>query len=181
MPPEILDLILDQVSGPLHYYKSMLCIARTCRSLAARALPRLYSRDVADSLELRRRLGMPIALQWACWFGTLGTAERSLDALARARPDLATNLMRPFNNDNLYSLRYRMAKRRRAVGPACGYMHWRDSCSLLHLACLRGNTAIAKLLISRGVHPNTPDGAGLPALAYALNPDVVSNKDEFQI
>ncbi|RSL59140.1 hypothetical protein CEP54_007437 [Fusarium duplospermum] len=172
MPPEILALILDQLSTSRDYYKSMFCIARTCRVLAIRILPRLYSQDVTDSLKLPRNLDMPIALQWACWFGALGTAERSLDALDKACPDLAAKLMKPFNNDNLYSLRYRMAKRRRAVSPASGYMHWKDTSSLLHLACLRGNTAIAKLLISKGVHPNTLDGANLAALAYALNPDV---------
>ncbi|KAJ4314402.1 Nitrogen permease reactivator protein [Fusarium piperis] len=172
IPPEIFDLILDQLSRSRDYYKSMFCIVRTCRSLAVRTLPRLYSRDVADSLELPRKLDMPIALQWACWFGVLGTAERSLDVLAKVCPDLAVKLMQPFNNDNLYSLRYRMAKRRRAITPACGYMHWKNTCSLLHLACIRGNTAIAQLLISKGVHPNTLDGTNLPALAYALNPDV---------
>ncbi|UPK93248.1 hypothetical protein LCI18_004183 [Fusarium solani-melongenae] len=172
MPPEILALILDQLSMSRDYYKSMFRIVRTCRVLAVRTLPRLYSQDVTDSLKLPRNLDMPIALQWACWFGALGTAERSLDALANACPDLAAKLMKPFNNDNLYSLRYRMATRRRAITPAHGYMHWKDTSSLLHLACLRGNTAIAKLLISKGVHPNTLDGANLPALAYALNPDV---------
>ncbi|EEU43109.1 uncharacterized protein NECHADRAFT_83893 [Fusarium vanettenii 77-13-4] len=180
MPPEILALILDQLSLPRDYYKSMFCIVRTCRALAIRTLPRLYSQDVTDSLKLPRNLDMPIALQWACWFGALGTAERSLDALASVCPDLAAKLMKPFNNDNLYSLRYRMAKRRRAITPALGYMHWKDTSSLLHLACLRGNTAIAKLLINKGVHPNTLDGANLPALAYALNPDVVSYRDEFR-
>ncbi|RSM02474.1 hypothetical protein CEP52_007962 [Fusarium oligoseptatum] len=172
MPPEILALILDQLSKSRDYYKSMVRIVRTCRVLAVRTLPRLYSQDVTDSLKLPRNLDMPIALQWACWFGALGTAERSLDALDSACPDLAAKLTKPFNNDNLYSLRYRMAKRRRAVSPASGYMHWKDTSSLLHLACLRGNTAIAKLLISKGVHPNTLDGANLTALAYALNPDV---------
>jgi hypothetical protein len=180
MPPEILALILDQLSTSRDYYKSMFRIVRTCRVLAVRTLPRLYSQDVTDSLKLPRNLDMPIALQWACWFGALGTAERSLDALANVCPDLAAKLMKPFNNDNLYSLRYRMAERRRAITPAHGYMHWKDTSSLLHLACLRGNTAIAKLLISKGVHPNTLDGANLTALAYALNPDVVSNRDEFQ-
>ncbi|KAM0436196.1 hypothetical protein ACHAPT_003088 [Fusarium lateritium] len=172
MPAEILGLILDQLSASPDFYKSMLRIVRTCRILAAQTLPRLYSRDVADSLKLPRNMDMPIALQWACWFGVLGAAERSLDALATSCPDVTAKVSKPFKNDNLYIMRYRMAQRRGVSGPAFGFMHWKDTSCLLHLACLRGNTAVAKLLIDRGVHPNNLDGANVTALAYALNPDV---------
>ncbi|KAJ3519780.1 hypothetical protein NM208_g13990 [Fusarium decemcellulare] len=172
MPPEILGMIFDQVSLFPSPYKGMLAIARTCRTLAAHVLPRLYSRDVADSLKLPRKLDMPIALQWACWFGVLGAARASIEALTMAGVDVAAKISHPFNNDNLYSLRYRMSRRRGLSGPAYGYLHWRNNSSLLHLACIRGNTAVAKLLMEKGVHPDMPDGAKLPALAYALNADV---------
>ncbi|KAJ4264760.1 hypothetical protein NW762_005003 [Fusarium torreyae] len=165
LPVEIMGLIMTEIELLPEPYKQLLQFAKACRALAAHAIPQLYYKDAQD-------LDMPIALQWACWYGVLGAAKSSLEALARTDTDIAHKISQPFNNDNLYHLRYKTVKRRGPSGPAYGYLHWGSKSGLLHLACLRGNTAVAKLLMGKGAHPDTADGKKLPALAYALNKDV---------
>ncbi|KAF4441513.1 Ankyrin-2 [Fusarium austroafricanum] len=165
MPVEIMHLVIDEISE--EPYRDLLSLAMTCKGLKELALPRLYDRDAEESLD------MPLALQWACWFGVLEAAKISLESLKRAiSTDFKTKISQPFKNDTLYNLRYKTVRRRGPSGPAYGYLHWGSRSGLLHLACLRGNTAIAKLLIDNGVDPNEPDGKSLPPLAYALNEDV---------
>ncbi|KAM0562649.1 hypothetical protein ACHAPJ_002339 [Fusarium lateritium] len=167
-----MGLIMNEIELLPEPYKQLLQFAKACRALAAQAIPQLYYKDVVESLKLTQDLNMPIALQWACWYGVLGAAKSSLEALARTDTNVTHKISQPFNNDNLYHLRYKTVKRRGPSGPAYGYLHWGSKSGLLHLACLRGNTAIAKLLLEKGAHPDTGDGKKLPALAYALNKDV---------
>ncbi|KAF4966778.1 hypothetical protein FSARC_5565 [Fusarium sarcochroum] len=174
LPVEIMGLIMKEIELLPEPYKQLLQFAKTCRALAAQAIPQLYYKDATESLKLTQDQDMPIALQWACWYGVLGTAKSSLEALGRTvtDTDVTQKISQPFNNDNLYHLRYKTVKRRGPSGPAYCYLHWGSKSGLLHLACLRGNTAIAKMLMDKGAHPDTPDGKNLPALAYALNEDV---------
>jgi hypothetical protein len=165
---------MDEVSLLPKPYFHLLNLAQTCKQLSGHALSQLYLNDVRDSLGPGLGSNMPLALQWACWFGVLETVKMSLIGLQRAGVDIKRKLNQPFKNENLYSLRYRTVKKRGPSGPAYGYLHWGSKSGLLHLTCLRGNTAIAELLIKNGAGPDAPDGKGLPALAYALNEDVVS-------
>ncbi|KAF4979325.1 hypothetical protein FZEAL_4447 [Fusarium zealandicum] len=171
LPGEILDMILEQVSSCPDPYKCLFALARTRRALAAHALPWLYYRDVVESPKLPRSLDIPSALQWACWFGVLETAKASLEALARTGADVGTEISKLFRNGNLHRMRHNMMVRR-AVDNASGYLYWKKNSSLLHLACMRGNTAIAELLIENGVHADILNGASLSPLAYVLNADV---------
>jgi ankyrin repeat protein len=179
MPVEIMHLITDEISLLKEPYKDLLYLALTCKSLKAVVLPRLYDKDAKDSLKLDQQ--QPLALQWASWFGVLETAKGSLEALERTGTDVESKINQSFQNDHLYTLRYKTARRTSPSGPAYGYLHWGSRSGLLHLACLRGNTAIATLLLGNGFKPNTPDEKKLPPLAYALNEDVVSVADIFRI
>ncbi|KAH7243265.1 ankyrin repeat-containing domain protein [Fusarium redolens] len=170
MPVEIMHLITDEISLLKEPYKDLLYLALTCKSLKAVVLPRLYDKDAKDSLKLDHQ--QPLALQWASWFGVLETAKGSLEALERTGTDVESKINQSFQNDHLYTLRYKTARRTSPSGPAYGYLHWGSRSGLLHLACLRGNTAIATLLLGNGFKPNTPDEKKLPPLAYALNEDV---------
>ncbi|KAH7475260.1 hypothetical protein FOMA001_g11073 [Fusarium oxysporum f. sp. matthiolae] len=170
MPVEMMHLITDEISLLKEPYKGLLYLALACKSLKAIVLPRLYDKDAKDSLKLDHQ--QPLALQWATWFGALETAKGSLEALERTGTNVEDKINQPFQNDRLYTLRYKTVQRTGPLGPAYGYLHWGSRSSLLHLACLRGNTAIATLLLDNGFKPNTPDGKRLPPLAYALNEDV---------
>lgn len=178
MPAEIKSKILDEVWSldPSNGYKELLNVALSCNDLCEHALPKLYFKDAKESLELDDNLDMPLALQWACWYGVLKTAKLALVALKKTGLDVKEKISTPFNNKNLYELRYQLVKRRgRPNHLAHGYVHWGSRSGLLHLACLRGNTAVAELLIDRGgVHPDTADGYATLPLAHALNEDVVS-------
>ncbi|KAF9777168.1 hypothetical protein IL306_004532 [Fusarium sp. DS 682] len=170
MPVEIMHLITDEISLLNEPYKNLLHLALTCQSLKAIVLPRLYDKDAKDSLKCDDQ--QPLALQWASWFGVLDAAKRSLEALERTSTNVENSINHPFRNDNLYILRYKTVRRMGPSGPDYGYLHWGSRSGLLHLACLRGNTAIATLLLDKGFKPNAPDGKRLPPLAYALNEDV---------
>ncbi|KAF4997838.1 hypothetical protein FGRMN_3586 [Fusarium graminum] len=176
LPTEIKGLILDEVSSPeepFNGYKALLNVALTCKKLSGHALGKLYSKDARESLKLDHDLDSPLALQWACWYGVSEAAKLSLAALNRTGLDVKRKIEQPFNNGNLYELRYQAAKSRgMSDSTTYGYVHWGTKSGLLHLACLRGNTAILELLMGYGVDLNTPDGAKLPPLAYALNEDV---------
>ncbi|KAF5021665.1 hypothetical protein F66182_6285 [Fusarium sp. NRRL 66182] len=163
LPHEIMDLILDEVALLPEPCKALFRLAASCKTLAAQTIPRLYYQDVVDSPEI------PIALQWACWFGVLEAAEASLEALTRTGTDVASKIRQPFDNSDLYNLRYRQIKRIYPSSPSYGNVNWGNRSGLLHLACLLGRKPVVKLLIDNGFHPDTPDGNGLPALACALN------------
>jgi len=177
MPVEMMHLITDEISLLKEPYKGLLYLALACKSLKAIVLPRLYDKDAKDSLKLDHQ--QPLALQWATWFGALETAKGSLEALERTGTNVEDKINQPFQNDRLYTLRYKTVQRTGPLGPAYGYLHWGSRSGLLHLACLCGNTAIATLLLDNGFKPNTPDGKRIPPLAYALNEDVVSVADVF--
>ncbi|KAF5703273.1 hypothetical protein FMUND_13070 [Fusarium mundagurra] len=170
MPVEIMHLITDEISLLKEPFKDLLYLALACKSLKAAVLPRLYDKDAKYVLKLDHQ--QPLALQWASWFGVLDTAKGSLEALQRTGTNVGDKINRPFRNDRLYALRYKAVQRMGPSGPAYGYLHWGSRSGLLHLACLRGNTAIATLLLDNGFNPNAPDGKRLPPLAYALNEDV---------
>jgi len=138
---------MEEVSLLPEPYKNLLNLAQTCKQLCSHALSQLYLNDVRDSLRLWFDLSMPLGLQWACWFGVLEGVKMSLIGLQRAGVNVKRKLNQPFRNDNLYSLRYKTVRKKGASGPAYGYLHWGSSSGLLHLACLRGNTAIAELLV----------------------------------
>lgn len=165
---------MEEVSLLPEPYKNLLNLAQTCTKLSSHALSQLYLYDVRDSMGTYPESHMPLAIQWACWFGVLEAVNSSLIGLRRAGMNIEHKLNQSFRNDNLYSLRYKTMRKRGPSGPTYGYLHWGSKSGLLHLACLRGNTAIAGLLIENGAHPDTPDGKSLPSLAYALNEDVVS-------
>lgn len=175
MPVEIIHLITDEMSLLKEPFKDLLYLALACKSLKATVFPRLYDKDAKDALKLDHQ--QPLGLQWASWFGALNAAKDSLEALGRTGTDVGDKINRPFQNDRLYALRYKTVQRIGPSGPAYGYLHWGSRSGLLHLACLRGNTAIATLLLDNGFNPNAPDGKRLPPLAYALNEDVVSVAD----
>ncbi|KAF4956111.1 hypothetical protein FGADI_4052 [Fusarium gaditjirri] len=170
MPVEIMHLITDEIFLLKEPYKGLLYLALTCKSLKAIVLPLLYDKDAKDSLKLDHQ--QPLALQWGTWFDALETAKGSLEALGRNGTSVQDKINQPFQNDRLYTLRYKTIQSTGPSGPAYGYLHWGSRSGLLHLACLRGNTAIATLLLDNGFNPNTPDGKRLPPLAYALNEDV---------
>ncbi|KAH6965562.1 ankyrin repeat-containing domain protein [Fusarium venenatum] len=177
LPTEIKGLIMDEISLLPNPYSNLLNLAHTCKQLSTHALPHLYLNDVRNSLGVdNSESNMPLALQWACWFGVLEAAKMSLEGLRRAGVvNIKRKIDQTFDNGTLYNLRCKKAKKTGPSGPALsyGYLHWGSRSDLLHLACLRGNTAIAELLISTGADPDAPDGKGLPPLAYALNEDVV--------
>ncbi|KAF5560371.1 hypothetical protein FNAPI_4219 [Fusarium napiforme] len=170
MPVEIMHLITDEISLLKEPFKDLLYLALACKSLKAAVLPRMYDKDAKDALKLDHQ--QPLALQWASWFGVLNAAKDSLEALERTGTNVGHKINQPFRNDCLYALRYKAVQRMGPSGPAYGYLHWGSRSGLLHLACLRGNTAIATLLLDNGFNPNAPDGKRLPPLAYALNEDV---------
>ncbi|KAF5624053.1 hypothetical protein F52700_9809 [Fusarium sp. NRRL 52700] len=170
MPVEIMHLITDEISLLKEPFKDLLYLALACKNLKAAVLPRLYDKDAKDALKLDHQ--QPLALQWACWFGALDAAKGSLEALERTGMDVGGKINQPFQDGRLYALRYKTMQRMGPSGPAYGYLHWGSRSGLLHLACLRGNTAIATSLLDNGFNPNTPDGKGLPPLAYALNENV---------
>ncbi|KAF5668456.1 ankyrin-2 [Fusarium heterosporum] len=176
LPTEIKGLILDEVSSPeepFNGYKALLNVALTCKKLSGHALVKLYSKDTRESLKLDHDSDSPLALQWACWYGVSEAAKLSLASLDRIGLDVKRKIEQPFNNGNLYELRYQASRSRgRPDSTTYGYVHWGTKSGLLHLACLRGNTAILELLMGYGVDLNTPDGAKLPPLAYTLNEDV---------
>jgi ankyrin repeat protein len=177
LPAEIKSQILDEVwlLDPSNGYKELLNVALSCHDLCKHALPKLYFKDARESLELDYNLDMPLALQWACWYGVLKTAKLSLVALKKTGLIVEEKMSTPFSNTNLYELRHQSAKRRgRPNDLAHGYLHWGSRIGLLHLACLRGNTAVAELLMNIGVHPDTVDGHATTPLAHALNEEVVS-------
>ncbi|GKU02424.1 Ankyrin-2 [Fusarium langsethiae] len=173
LPTEVKGLILDEISLLPNPYSNLLNLAQTCKQLSSHALSQLYLNDVRDSLGVDPESHMPLTLQWACWFGVLEAVKMSLEGLRRAGVDIKRKINQPFENGSLYNLRYKAVKKRGSSGPAYGYLHWGSRSGLLHLACLRGNTAIAELLINSGADPDAPDGKGLPPLAYALNDNVV--------
>ncbi|KAM0303560.1 hypothetical protein HYE67_003634 [Fusarium culmorum] len=173
LPIEIKGLIMEEVSLLPSPYNNLLNLAQTCKQLSSHAISQLYLNDVRDSLEVDPESNMPLILQWACWFGALEAAKMSLEGLRRAGVDVKCKINQPFKNETLYKLRYKEAKKRGPSGPAYGYLHWGSRSGLLHLACLRGNIAIAALLIEKGADPDALDGKGLPPLAYSLNEDVV--------
>ncbi|KAM0202591.1 hypothetical protein ACHAPQ_011794 [Fusarium lateritium] len=175
LPAEIKDQILNEVWSldPFNGYKTLLNVALSCDNLSKHALQELYFIDAKESLKLDDNSDMPLALQWACWYGVLNTAEMSLAGLTRTGLDVTKKISTPFNSKYLYELRYQSTKRKgRPYDLAHGYVHWGSRSGLLHLACLRGNTAIAKLLIDAGVDPDTANQDLLPPLAHALNEDV---------
>ncbi|OBS21109.1 hypothetical protein FPOA_07448 [Fusarium poae] len=177
LPTEVKGLIMDEVSLLPNPYSNLLNLAETCKQLSSHALSQLYLNDAKDSLGAdNSESNMPLSLQWACWFGILEAVKMSLEGLRRAGVDIKRKINQPFENGTLYNLRCKSVKKRGPSGPALsyGYLHWGSRSGLLHLACLRGNTAIAEFLIdSGGADPDAPDGKGLPPLAYALNEHVV--------
>ncbi|KAF4333845.1 hypothetical protein FBEOM_12334 [Fusarium beomiforme] len=170
MPVEIMHLITDEISLLNEPYKNLLHLALTCQTLKGIVLPRLYDKDAKDSLKYGDQ--QPLALQWASWFGVLHAAKRSLEALERTGTNVENSINHPFRTDKLYALRYKTVRNMGPSGLTYGYLHWGGRSGLLHLACLRGNTAIATLLLDKGFKPNGPDGKKLSPLAYALNEDV---------
>ncbi|CAF3508325.1 unnamed protein product [Fusarium graminearum] len=173
LPIEIKGLIMEEVSLLPSPYNNLLNLAQTCKQLSSHAISQLYLNDVRDSMEVDPESNMPLILQWACWFGALEAAKMSLEGLRRAGVDVKCKINQSFKNETLYKLRYKEAKKRGPSGPAYGYLHWGSRSGLLHLTCLRGNIAIAALLIEKGADPDALDGKGLPPLAYSLNEDVV--------
>ncbi|UZP41237.1 hypothetical protein NXS19_009053 [Fusarium pseudograminearum] len=162
LPTEIKGLTMEEVSLLPSPYKNLLNLAQTRKQLSSHAISQLYLNDVRDSLEVDPESNMPLTLQWACWFGALEAAKMSLEGLRRAGVDVKCKINQPFKNETLYKLRYKEAKKTGPSGPAYGYLHWGSQSGLLHLACLRGNIAIAELLIEKGADPDALDGKGLP-------------------
>jgi hypothetical protein len=177
LPAETKSQILDEVwsSDASNGYKELLNVALSCQDLCKHALSKLYFKDAKESLNADFNWGMPLAIQWACWYGVLETAKLSLLALRKTGLIVEEKISTPFNNKHLYELRYQSAKRNgRPNELAHGYVHWGARSGLLHLACVRGNTAVAELLIHEGALLDTVDGNWTTPLAHAINEDVVS-------
>lgn len=105
-------------------YKELLNVALSCQDLCRHALSKLYSRDTEESLNADFNWGMPLALQWACWYGVLEPTKLSLVALRKSGLIVEKKTNTPFNNKHLYELRYQSVKRKgRPNELAHGYVH----------------------------------------------------------
>ncbi|KAH7165356.1 ankyrin repeat-containing domain protein [Dactylonectria macrodidyma] len=165
LPNEIICHILDQLSG-----KDNLLVAQTCRDMADLVLSKLYKDDI---IAMQALPVAPYALRWGCWFGALATVEASLNAAAALGLDVPAIIQQVVVKAQFIEPRFKRSVKI-AGGQGRGkYSNWNQESRLLHLACLRGNTAVVELLLERGADIDSRDENNYTALHYAPNPGVV--------
>lgn len=123
-----------------------------------------------------------MALQWACWFGVLNTARSSLHAATDVGINMPSMLNYVFDGTELSIMREERAEREgqpgylAALDPLGMQQH-----TLLQLACARGNTTVAQLLVDHGARVDVEDQNRISPLGYCPNSHVVSGLDSIGV
>ncbi|KPM44933.1 hypothetical protein AK830_g1585 [Neonectria ditissima] len=166
LPNEILVHILNEMA-----WKEKLHVAQTSRSMAAIALLNLYKNDARFEAAAGK---LPYAILWGCWFGVLAAVETSLDAASSIGLDTSKMIQTPVYAKEFLEVRLnRLSKNGKPNRGNYSIAGSRNAC-LLHIACIRGNTAIAELLIEKGSEVDYLNESGLTALHFSRNSDVAA-------